>query len=101
MADLKKIIELVKSENGKIFVSDENGEIQLVIMGIGEYEQLRSNNDYLGLSEKVERLAEQAEALNRKVTEAQMEELLEESETQSVHSSENRENLYIEPIEEE
>ena len=101
MTDFIKLIELVKLENGKVFIMDETGEVQLVVMGIGEYHKLRASGDYLGLSEKVERLTIQAEDLNRKVAEAQMDELLEEPDSTESAAEENRDNLYIEPIETE
>ena len=44
MANFQDIIKIAQTENGKFFVMDESGEINLVILGMGEYQKLSSQN---------------------------------------------------------
>lgn len=60
---LKKLIDLAKLEGNKFFVLDENGEPQLVMMSVEEYERL--------LVQKLAGQIADIEDINKKITEAQ------------------------------
>lgn len=102
MADLKRLFELVGSEGGKVFVVDETGEVKFVILNIDDYQKLKRTESIEVLSRRVEALSEQAENLNRAVTEAQMEDWseLEEGEDDPELNEPGGDSVYIEPIEE-
>jgi hypothetical protein len=68
MKTLQEIIQMCKGEEGKIFVMDETGEMQLVIMGAGEYEQLKVRKVY-----KVE--SADPEVVNKEIERAQLAEV--------------------------
>ena len=57
--NLKKLIELAKADSGKFFVIDENGNPQLVIMGIAEYEKV--------LLRKMHNQIEDIDEINKKI----------------------------------
>ena len=111
MKKLEKIIKLAKEENGKVFVVDQNGDPQLVVMSIEEYEKLKSGDHFDRLSQKLESLAEQTESLNKQIIDIQKdetgdiesvdEELYTASEIPSFSTEKFSDHLYIEPIIEE
>jgi hypothetical protein len=66
MASLEDIIKLIGSDDSKAFVMDESGDIKLVVMGVGEYQRM--------LLGKLKKQIEDVEEINRRITEAQLEE---------------------------
>lgn len=68
MKTLEEIIRLCKDEAGKIFVMDEKGDLQLVIMGAGEYQKMK--NAEFGM-QNVKTLVD-PEVVNREILKAQI-----------------------------
>lgn len=66
MKTLEDIIKLCKDEAGKIFVMDEKGDLQLVIMGAGEYQRAKSHQAESRKSEIPD-----PEMVNREILKAQ------------------------------
>lgn len=105
MKKIARILQLAKEEGGKVFVVDENGNPELVILSMKEYENLKHGLQYDRLSEKLAEITEQTEMLNNQITEIQKEEV-DDPETKIELPGEKsdfeiaEENLYIEPIEE-
>ena len=64
MANLQDIIKLVKHDNGKIFVVDEQGEVKLVMLTVEDYQRL--------LLGKLKQGIKDIEAINREITKAQL-----------------------------
>ena len=69
MKTLEDIIKLCKDEAGKIFVMDEKGDLQLVIMGAGEYQRAKSHQAESRKSEIPD-----PEMVNREILKAQLSE---------------------------
>ncbi len=65
--NLQKLIKLAQADGGKFFVLDEKGEPSLVIMSIDQYEEV--------LLKKVQNQLEDIEEINRKIIDAQKNEL--------------------------
>ncbi len=61
--NLQRLIQLAKADGGKFFVIDEQGNPQLVIMPVEEYEKV--------LLKKVQGQIEDIEEINQKIIEAQ------------------------------
>lgn len=76
--NLKKLISLAKADGGKFFVIDENGEPQLVIMSIADYEKV--------LLKKIQNQIENIEEINLKIIEAQTEQGIHNSEQEQLKS---------------
>ncbi len=70
MKTLEDIIKLCKDEAGKIFVMDEKGDLQLVIMGVGEYQKVKSHQAESRKSEMPD-----PELVNREILKAQLSEV--------------------------
>jgi len=100
MDSLKNFLNLIRDEQGKIFVVDESGEARFVILNIEDYQNLKDRPRVEELSERVNTLSRQAEDLNRAILEAQMEDwsALEESEVEVAPEDSAQESLYIEPL---
>lgn len=69
MKTLEDIIKLCKDEAGKVFIMDEKGDLQLVIMGAAEYgriknQESRTKNEEMHLPEP--------EVVNREILKAQL-----------------------------
>ncbi len=81
MDNLKRLIQLAKADGGKFFVLDENGQPELVIMSIEEYEKV--------LLKKVQNQLQSLEEVNAEIAAASRAELLEQeqlrSQAQSAH----------------
>lgn len=65
--NLQKLIQLAKADGGKFFVIDEQGNPVLVIMSVDEYEKV--------LIRKVGNQIEDIEDINKRIVEAQKEDL--------------------------
>jgi len=108
MDSLKKILDLMQNERGRVFITDLNGNPAYVIMPLAEYESFQKKKRGQGQIEellaRVSDLTDQTEELNRQITEAQVEEFEEgtfdednlERPSQTITLDET---LYIEPIE--
>lgn len=109
MDSLKKILDLMQNERGKIFITDENGDPVYVIMPLSEYERFQHKRQGQGQIEELLRrvvdLTDQTEELNRQITEAQMEEEeddvwdVQDVESEALEAFSLDETFYIEPIE--
>ena len=64
MTTLQDLIKLCGSDSGKVFVVDANGDVQLVIMGAGEYQKMLVNK-------VAEQLAD-IEQINQEIVQAQL-----------------------------
>ncbi|MBL8031304.1 MAG: hypothetical protein JNK33_03210 [Candidatus Doudnabacteria bacterium] len=42
MKTVEDIVKLCQDEQGKVFIMDATGDVKLVLMGVGEYERLKS-----------------------------------------------------------
>lgn len=72
MANLQDIIKIAQTENGKFFVMDEHGDINLVILGMGEYERLQNKNS--SSSTAKQEPVEDIEKINKEILTAQLQE---------------------------
>lgn len=66
MASLEDIIKLIGNDDGKAFIMDDKGDVKLVVMGVGEYQRM--------LLGKLKKQIEDVEEINRRITEAQLDE---------------------------
>ncbi len=69
MKTLEDIIKLCKDEAGKIFVMDEKGDLQLVIMGSAEYGRIKNQESRIK-NEQVQ--LPDPEVVNREILKAQL-----------------------------
>lgn len=81
MKTLEDIINLCKDEAGKVFIMDTTGDVELVLMGVGEYEKLKNHelrimNQEAKSPMQVNQPAQllDAEAANREILIAQLRE---------------------------
>ena len=106
MHGLKKLLNLIRHEQGRVFVIDESGEPQFVLLNIAEYESLQNRPSTAELAERLQLLTRQTEQLNQAITSAQMEDWseLEDEDDDDINqesSSGRQDSYYIEPIVEE
>ncbi len=73
MANLQDIINLAKADGGKFFVMDEEGNANLVIMSVEDYQTLLLNK----LQKQVQ--AEDVEEINKEILKAQLTEETQDS----------------------
>ncbi|HVY68028.1 MAG TPA: hypothetical protein VHA30_04010 [Patescibacteria group bacterium] len=66
MTSFQDIISLAKADGGKFFIMDEQGNPQLIIMSIEEYQRLLLN--------KLQQQVTDVEKINREILEAQLDE---------------------------
>jgi hypothetical protein len=64
MTSLEDLIKLCGQDSGKVFVVDSAGDVQLVIMGVGEYQKML-------VTKVAEQLAD-IEKINQEITQAQL-----------------------------
>lgn len=101
MKNFDKILEIVRTDGGKAFITSPEGDIDLVVMTIEEYLRLGKKDDRYGrLSAKLSDLAAQAEDLNREISMAQMDDQ-DLGEGAADNDEEISDTVYIEPISEE
>lgn len=100
MRGLKDILNLMADGRTKIVVVDDAGEPKFVILPHDEYESL-ADCSAQNLGRRIEDLTQEAEDLNRKIKEAQMEDLenlpVAESGTEA-EAEESDDNYYIEAL---
>ena len=70
MATLKDIISLCEKDGGKVFVTDENGEVKLVILSIEDYQKVLGTKTQAPLENPN---VEDAEIVNKQILKAQLE----------------------------
>lgn len=68
MANLKDVIKLCKGENGKVFIVNEAGDLELVIMRAQDYAELK------GLQIESKGSLPDPEAVNKEIAKAQAQE---------------------------
>jgi hypothetical protein len=75
MASLNDLIKLIKSDPGKCFIMDEQGEVQLVLMSMQDYQHL--------LLEKLQEQVADVEQINQKIISIQLHEPVSDSAIQT------------------
>jgi len=102
MDSFKRLINLIKTENSKVFVTDTDGEQTFVLMSLEEYQRLRGaqKGRISELSKRLAELTEQTEELNRQITRVQLQELSDDLDFEEDEEDEGikRETVYVEPI---
>ena len=66
MTSIQNIIKLCQEEQGKVFILDHQGNLQLVIMGAAQYQALKGGNVTANDD------AVDVEVVNRQITQAQL-----------------------------
>jgi len=100
MRGLKDVLNLMADGRTKIVVVDDSGEPKFVILPHAEYESLAECSAQ-NLGQRIEDLTQEAEDLNRKIKEAQMEDLENTPVAVSgaeVEEEESNDNYYIEAL---